>query len=76
MGFAASRSTVTSEERVLTAILMQCMRAMGLCGWEMMDELLESSTANLIFQERFQSLSDLSPFVRFVASISLAAEGM
>ncbi|KAJ9186348.1 hypothetical protein P3X46_001928 [Hevea brasiliensis] len=57
--------TVTSEERVLNAILMWCMRAKELCGWEMVDELLANSTADLIFQERLPSLSDLLPFVRF-----------
>lgn len=34
-------------------------------GWEMVDELLANSTPDLIFRERFQSLNELLPFVRF-----------
>ncbi|XP_002510674.2 BTB/POZ domain-containing protein At2g30600 isoform X1 [Ricinus communis] len=57
--------TVTSEERILNAILMWCMRAKELVGWEMVDELMETSTPYLIFQERFQILNDLLAYVRF-----------
>ncbi|KAF2310222.1 hypothetical protein GH714_007270 [Hevea brasiliensis] len=57
--------TVTSEERILDAILMWCMGAKELCGWETVDELLANSTPELIFQERIKSLNELLPFVRF-----------
>ncbi|XP_037493451.1 BTB/POZ domain-containing protein At2g30600 isoform X2 [Jatropha curcas] len=57
--------TVTSEERVLNAILMWCMRAKELYGWETVDELMSISTPDLIFQDRLQSLENLLPFVRF-----------
>uniref|UniRef100_A0A2C9TZG3 BTB domain-containing protein n=1 Tax=Manihot esculenta TaxID=3983 RepID=A0A2C9TZG3_MANES len=57
--------TVTSEERVLNAILRWCMGAKEWYGWEMVDKLLANSTPDLIFRERFQSLNELLPFVRF-----------
>ncbi|KAH9693811.1 BTB/POZ domain-containing protein [Citrus sinensis] len=57
--------TVTSEERVLNAILMWGMKAKELCGWEEMDELIIKLTPELVFEERLQSVNYLLPFVRF-----------
>ncbi|KAJ6680911.1 hypothetical protein OIU74_019402 [Salix koriyanagi] len=57
--------TVTSEERVLNAIFMWCMREKELCGWEVVAELLALSTPDLLFGDRLQSLNNLFPFVRF-----------
>ncbi|XP_061971911.1 BTB/POZ domain-containing protein At2g30600-like isoform X2 [Populus nigra] len=57
--------TVTSEERVLNAIFMWCMRDKELCGWEVVAELLALSTPDLLFRDRLQSLNNLLPFVRF-----------
>ncbi|XP_065881581.1 BTB/POZ domain-containing protein At2g30600 isoform X2 [Euphorbia lathyris] len=57
--------TVTSEERVLNAILMWCIGATELYGWEKVDELVASSSPDLIFQDRLQSLNNLLSFVRF-----------
>ncbi|KAG6785575.1 hypothetical protein POTOM_007141 [Populus tomentosa] len=57
--------TVTSEERVLNAILMWGMRAKELCGWEEVSELHALSTPDLLFKDRVQSLDDFLPFVRF-----------
>ncbi|TXG51932.1 hypothetical protein EZV62_021101 [Acer yangbiense] len=58
--------TVTSEERVLNAILMWCMKGKELCGWELVDELMRKYTPELLFEERrLQSVNDLLPFVRF-----------
>ncbi|CAL1383682.1 unnamed protein product [Linum trigynum] len=57
--------TVTSEERVLNAILIWCLQAKELCGWEAVDELVAFKTLDLLFGERLQALNDLLPFVRF-----------
>ncbi|KAJ8625677.1 hypothetical protein MRB53_034207 [Persea americana] len=57
--------TVTSEERVLDAIILWCMQASEIYGWEAVDELLKSSTLELLFGERLKSLSILLPLVRF-----------
>ncbi|KAK2660876.1 hypothetical protein Ddye_007409 [Dipteronia dyeriana] len=58
--------TVTSEERVLNAILMWCMKAKELCGWELVDELMTKYTPELLIEERrLQSVNDILPFVRF-----------
>ncbi|KAK6245679.1 hypothetical protein SCA6_008769 [Theobroma cacao] len=57
--------TVTSEERVLDAILMWCMKAEKLCGWELVNELMINSTSESLFKERLQSVDDLLPSVRF-----------
>lgn len=56
---------MTSEERVLNAILMWGMKAKELCGWEVVDELFIKLTPELILEERLQSVNDLLPFVRF-----------
>lgn len=57
--------TVTSEEKVLNAILMWGMKAEDLYGWEVVDELMVYSTPELLFRDRLQSVNDLLPFVRF-----------
>ena len=57
--------TVTSEERVLNAILLWCMQAKELHGWEVVEELIANSTPELLFGERLHSLIDMLPFIRF-----------
>ncbi|KAI9200663.1 hypothetical protein LWI28_011349 [Acer negundo] len=58
--------TVTSEERVLNAILMWCMKAKELCGWELVDQLMRKYTPEPLFEERMlHSVNDLLPYVRF-----------
>lgn len=57
--------TVTSEEKVLDAILLWCTQAKGIYQWEAVDEMLKSSTTELLFRERLHSLSALLEFVRF-----------
>ncbi|XP_026658037.1 BTB/POZ domain-containing protein At2g30600 isoform X2 [Phoenix dactylifera] len=57
--------TVTSEEKVLDAILLWCMRTSDICGWATVDEFLGSSTPEQLFGERLPSIDMLLPFVRF-----------
>ncbi|KAJ7966968.1 BTB/POZ domain-containing protein [Quillaja saponaria] len=57
--------SVTSEEKVLNAILMFGMKAEELCGWEGVDDLMINSTPELLFGERLLSVYNLLPFVRF-----------
>ncbi|KAL3514862.1 hypothetical protein ACH5RR_027579 [Cinchona calisaya] len=57
--------TVTSEERVLNAVLLWCLQAQELCGWESIDEMLQNSAPVLLFRERFESLNVQLPHVRF-----------
>ncbi|KAK7280797.1 hypothetical protein RJT34_25864 [Clitoria ternatea] len=57
--------TVTSEEKVLNAILMFGMKAKELLGWEVVDQLMINSKPELLFGERLQLVYDLLPFVRF-----------
>ncbi|KAK8580760.1 hypothetical protein V6N13_143821 [Hibiscus sabdariffa] len=57
--------TVTSEERVLNAILMWCMKSEKLSGWEVVNELTTNSTLESVFKGRLQLLNDLLPSVRF-----------
>lgn len=57
--------TVTSEEKVLNAILMWGLKAKEFYGWEMVDELIITSAPKQLFGERLQSVQDLLPFVRF-----------
>ncbi|OWM70581.1 BTB/POZ domain-containing protein At2g30600 [Punica granatum] len=57
--------TVTSEERVLNAILMWCLKAKKLIGWEEVDEQLMFSPPEFLFGDRLQYLDGLLPFVRF-----------
>lgn len=56
---------MTSEEKVLDAVLMWCMKAEELHGWEVIDELMKYSRPEMLFKERLQSLDDLLPNVRF-----------
>ncbi|XP_058090666.1 BTB/POZ domain-containing protein At2g30600 [Magnolia sinica] len=62
--------TVTSEERVLDAILLWCMQAGEILGWEAVEKLLKSSTPELLFGERLGSMETLLPFVRFPLMLS------
>jgi hypothetical protein len=57
--------TVTSEEKVLNAIVMYGMKAKELFGWEAVDQLIINSKPEVLFGERLQLASDLFPFVRF-----------
>lgn len=57
--------TVTSEEKVLDAILMWGMKANEVCEWEVVDELMMHSTLELLFGERLQSVHDFLSFVRY-----------
>lgn len=57
--------TVTSEEKVLNAILMWGLEASELCGWTAVDELMTYSDPDILFGKRFQSVQDLLPLVRF-----------
>lgn len=57
--------TVTSEEKVLDAILVWCMQASHICGWAMVDELLGSSAPEQLFGERLPSIDMLLPLVHF-----------
>ncbi|KAJ3693942.1 hypothetical protein LUZ60_009422 [Juncus effusus] len=58
--------TVTSEEKVLDAILLWCMRGNEILGWASIDGLLNDSlTAVQLFEDRVSSLDSLLPFVRF-----------
>lgn len=57
--------TVTSEERVLNAILMWCSKAKKLNGWEEVDELLKVSPPDVLFEDRLECLDGFLPSVRF-----------
>ncbi|KAL6982604.1 hypothetical protein U1Q18_015992 [Sarracenia purpurea var. burkii] len=57
--------TVTSEERVLNAILLWCLQAKELYGWDAVDEMMINSTPELLFGERFKAVNYLLPLVRF-----------
>ncbi|XP_004512608.1 BTB/POZ domain-containing protein At2g30600 isoform X2 [Cicer arietinum] len=57
--------TVTSEEKVLNAILMFGMNAKEIFGWEVVDQLITNSKPELLFGERLQLVYDLLSFVRF-----------
>ncbi|CAH8282353.1 unnamed protein product [Eruca vesicaria subsp. sativa] len=57
--------TVTSEEKILDAVLMWCMKAEEPQRWEDIDELMNYSNPEILFKERLQSLDDLLPHVRF-----------
>lgn len=60
-----SDMTVTSEEKVLDAIMMWCMQASESCGWAAVDELLASLTPEQLFKDRLPSVNHLVPLVRF-----------
>lgn len=57
--------TVTSEERVLNAILLWCCKAEELFGWERVDEMMLNVTPELVFGERLNLLEEFLDFVRF-----------
>ncbi|KAL3845875.1 hypothetical protein ACJIZ3_003278 [Penstemon smallii] len=57
--------TVTSEERVLTAILLWCFQAKELIGWDKVDEMITNSAPEFVFGERLKSLEEFLCFVRF-----------
>ncbi|KAI0514074.1 hypothetical protein KFK09_010108 [Dendrobium nobile] len=57
--------TVTSEEKVLDAILIWSMQASEICGWLAVDELLNSLTPEELFGNRLPSFDNLLPLVRF-----------
>ncbi|XP_055833872.1 BTB/POZ domain-containing protein At2g30600 isoform X1 [Solanum dulcamara] len=57
--------TVTSEERVLNAILLWCLQARELHGWETVNELMVNSTPEILFGERLTSLNEFLHVVRF-----------
>lgn len=57
--------TVISEERVLNAILLWCLRAEDLHGWELVEEKILNSSPELLFGDRLQSLNKFLPLVRF-----------
>lgn len=56
---------MTSEEKILDAVLMWCMKAEEPQRWEDIDELMKYSNPETLFKERLQSLDDLLPHVRF-----------
>ncbi|KAL0392281.1 UNVERIFIED_CONTAM: BTB/POZ domain-containing protein [Sesamum radiatum] len=57
--------TVTSEERVLNAILIWCCKAEELFGWDRVDDMMLNSTPELVFSERLNLLGEFLSFVRF-----------
>uniref|UniRef100_A0A0A9G2E6 BACK domain-containing protein n=1 Tax=Arundo donax TaxID=35708 RepID=A0A0A9G2E6_ARUDO len=57
--------TVTSEERVLDAILAWCMETCKTLSWTSVDKLLSTSTPEQLFGERLTAIDTLLPFVRF-----------
>ncbi|KAL5201989.1 hypothetical protein ABZP36_012941 [Zizania latifolia] len=57
--------TVTSEERVLDAILTWCMEACDCFNWTSVDELLNTSRPEQLFGGRLTAINTLLPFVRF-----------
>ncbi|KAF8086946.1 hypothetical protein N665_0607s0008 [Sinapis alba] len=57
--------TVTSEEKILDAVLMWCMKAEEPQRLEDVDELMNYSNPETLFKERLLSLDDLLPHVRF-----------
>lgn len=56
---------MTSEEKVLNAILLWCLQAEEYFGWERIDEMMMNSTPELLFGERLTSLNMFLHFVRF-----------
>jgi hypothetical protein len=51
--------TVTSEERVLDAILTWCMGACETFHWTLVDKLLRTSTPEQLFGERLSAMDTL-----------------
>ncbi|CAA0842003.1 BTB/POZ domain-containing protein [Striga hermonthica] len=56
--------TVTSEERVLNAVLLWCCEGKELFGWEIIDEMLLNAPEN-VFRERLKYLDGFLNLVRF-----------
>jgi hypothetical protein len=54
--------TVTSEEKVLDAILTWCMEASETSYWNSVDKLLSSSMPEQLFGGRLTAINDLLPF--------------
>ncbi|XP_010469825.1 PREDICTED: BTB/POZ domain-containing protein At2g30600-like isoform X2 [Camelina sativa] len=57
--------TVTSEEKILDAVLMWCMKAEESHSWEVIDEMMNYCEPKILFKERLQSLDNLLPHARF-----------
>lgn len=57
--------TVTSEEKILNAIVIWCLQAKEIITWDALDELLRASTPRMVFGERLSTLDMLLPCVRF-----------
>ncbi|CAN6172082.1 unnamed protein product [Urochloa humidicola] len=57
--------TVTSEERVLDAILTWCMGTCETFYWTSVDKLLRTSAPEQLFGERLFAIDTLLPLVRF-----------
>lgn len=57
--------TVTSEERVLDAILTWSMEGCEIICWTSVDKFLSTSTPEEVFGERLTAIDTLLPFVRF-----------
>ncbi|KAF6144304.1 hypothetical protein GIB67_024531 [Kingdonia uniflora] len=58
--------TVTSEERILDAILLWGAHTNRLCGWQAVDAYVMSSTPDLLFGDRFLLLNTLLPLACFL----------
>lgn len=56
---------VTSEERVLNAILLWCSRTEELHGWELVEKKIFNSSPEILFADRLQSFNSFLPLVRF-----------
>jgi len=56
---------VTSEERVLDAILTWGTQGDGLHGWEGANQKLEECSPNTLFAERLEPMNELLALVRF-----------
>jgi len=57
--------TVTSEERVLDAILTWCMGTCETFYWTSVDKLLRTSTPEQLFGKRLSAVGNLLQSVRF-----------
>eukprot|EP01018_Ginkgo_biloba_P004223 Gb_09011 [translate_table: standard] len=56
---------VTSEERVLDAVLMWATQDDDIHGWEAANEQLKAFGPDIIFGQRLELLNDLLPLIRF-----------
>uniref|UniRef100_A0A0D9WFC6 BTB domain-containing protein n=1 Tax=Leersia perrieri TaxID=77586 RepID=A0A0D9WFC6_9ORYZ len=57
--------TVTSEEKVLDAILTWCMEACDCLNWTFVHELLSTARPEMLFGGRLTAINTLLPLVRF-----------